>query len=63
MSALKLIVGKLTCWYRGHHIDGHKRRSTVAEQSKYPLPYFYVYECSRCGRLRDAPYPVKRVKK
>ena len=60
---MKKLLGKLVCWWRGHHIDGHKRKATVSERVlRSDIVTKYVYQCSRCGRLKDAPYPVKRKK-
>lgn len=59
---MKKLIGAVTCWWRGHHINGNKRRSTAAERQKEVVTT-YVYQCSRCGRLSSASMPVKRVKK
>lgn len=53
MQSLLYAFGRLVCGMKKHHIDGHKFKHAGK----------YVYQCSRCGRLRDGPVPVKRVKK
>ena len=55
------LIGWFVCRWKGHHIDGHKRRASEVE--KVYILAGYVYQCSRCGRLSVAPNPVKRVKK
>ena len=55
------LLGKLVCWWRGHHLNGYKRRSTVAERLQHTVTS-YVYQCTRCGHLACASMPVKRAK-
>ena len=59
---MKIKLAGLLCWWRGHHINGHKRRTTVSERVA-DFVSLHAYECSCCGRLTAAPYPVHRIKK
>ena len=59
---LKYIIGRIVCWRKNHHVDGHKFRLNAELQLRH-LIHGYGYRCSRCGRVRAAPMPVRRVKK
>ena len=55
-------IGRIVCWHKSHHLDGHKFKLSAAMQLKH-MVHGYGYQCSRCGRIRPAPLPIKRVKK
>jgi hypothetical protein len=65
MQGVLHAFGSLVCGMKKHHLDGHKQtvKSLGVPYTDYALPFTHCYQCSRCGRIREAPVPVRRVKK
>ena len=48
------LIGAVICWWRAHHIYGHKRKMQGVKR--------WVYTCSRCGHIKEGALPIKRGK-
>lgn len=54
------MIGNLICWWRKHHIYGHKVK--LSRVNGYTLPYKWGYVCSRCGNIKEGASPKRRGK-